>query len=115
MNKKIFFCLLLLFFVFVVSCKKNKEIVFDNSHPLALATDVQWAVVSVQYVALRKNPDFSADVTSHTRKGDILKIEGKKITDDGIWYKVEGGYIFEKSVEIYANRFKASTATSSNQ
>ncbi len=111
------FLLLLLKFCFLislfscVSCSSKKEIVFDNSEPLALAPDVQWAVVIEPYAAFRKNTDWSSEINGHCRKGDILQIKGNAVFNNAEnWYYFDEGWLPESVIDIYPNRFKAENA-----
>ncbi len=103
-----------LFFVFIslfVSCSSKKEVVFDNSEPLALAPDVQWAVVIEPYAAFRKNTDWSAEIVSHCRKGDILQVKGNAVFNNSEdWYYFDEGWLPDSVIDIYSNRFKAANA-----
>ena len=75
---KISFILFLVLFS-TVSCSEKKQIVFDSSEPLALAPDVQWAVVVEPYAAFRKTTDWAGEINGHCRKGDILQIKGNAV------------------------------------
>lgn len=104
------FCFLFSFFM-CVSCSSKKEIVFDNSEPLALAPDVQWAVVIEPYAAFRKDTDWSSDINGHCRKGDILQIKGNAVFNNAEnWYYFDEGWLPESVIDIYPNRFKAENA-----
>ena len=91
--KKISFFAALLLCLCSFSCKKNRGI--------------PWAVVIDPYAAFRKNCDWSAEVTGHCRKADVLLVEGKQISPDGIWYRFTDGWLPDSSVYIYANRLRA--------
>lgn len=110
LNKLVlFFSVFLVFFTF--GCKKDKEIVFDNSDPLALALDVQWAVIVEPYAAFRKNTDWNSEVSDHCRKGDILQIKGNAIFNNKEnWYFFDEGWLPESVLAVYSNKFKAQTA-----
>lgn len=110
LNKLVlFFSAFLVFFTF--GCKKDKEIVFDNSDPLALALDVQWAVIVEPYAAFRKNTDWNSEVSGHCRKGDILQIKGNAIFNNKEnWYFFDEGWLPESVLAVYSNKFKAQTA-----
>ncbi len=107
----------ILFFVFVVfsfslfSCTKKNEIVFDESEPLALAPDVEWALICEPYAAFRKTADWSAEVISHCRKGDIFMLKGTLISNDKEnWYYFDQGWLPESVLLVYSNYFKAKAA-----
>lgn len=109
--------ILLLCFVLVVvlsSCKKkeNEDIIFDNSEPLALAPDVEWAVVTDPYAAYKSEKGWESSVTGHSRKGDILQIKGKSIDKNNeVWYFFENGWLPQNCLSIYSNRLKAQTVS----
>ena len=109
--KKSLFILLLAVSVFALSsCEKKEELVieFDNTHPLALAPDVEWGVVTEPYVGYKKDSDWSSQVTGHCRKGEILQILGKRQDASGEkWFYTEKGWLSENSLSIYSNRYKA--------
>ncbi len=97
---------------FVTSCKKKtaETIVFDNSHPLALAPDVEWAVVTEPYAVFKENDEWGAATTGHCRKGEILQVMGKSVdADKENWYYFEGGWLPQSCVSIFSNRYKAET------
>ena len=58
------FFLILIFILILMpsftSCKKKsaESIIFDNSHPLALAPDVEWAVVTEPYAVFRDSDEW---------------------------------------------------------
>ena len=62
MKNKLVSAFFLIFFisVFFAACKKsgNEAIVFDNTHPLALAPDVEWAVVTEPYAVFKENDEW---------------------------------------------------------
>jgi hypothetical protein len=93
--------------------KKGNEIIFDNSQPLALAPDVSWAVVLDPYAGYRKTTSWNSEVTSYSRKGDILQVLGETaVKESGNWYKFKAGWLPETAVTVYNNRLKAETAAS---
>ena len=102
--------ILLLFSFLIIGCAKKDEteIILDNSEPLALAPDVQWAVVSEPYAAFKESKDWSASVIGHCRKGDILQIKDKSLdSKNEVWYYFEQGWLPSSSVLVYNNRLKA--------
>lgn len=105
------FSFMFIFFSFlIIGCtKKNEtEIILDNSEPLALAPDVQWAVVSEPYAAFKESKDWSASVIGHCRKGDVLQIKGKSLdSKNEVWYYFEQGWLHSSSVLVYSNRLRA--------
>lgn len=113
---KIFF--VLVFSVILLSfggCrKKNVEILFDESEPLALAPDVSWALVVEPYVAYRNTSSWDAQVTGHSRKGTVIQVLGYATTEkDGNWYLFESGWLSEDDVDVYNNMLRAKKAAES--
>lgn len=112
--KKFWFLILAAFIVICFgSCKKNKDdvIVFDQTHPLSLAPDVEWALVTDPYATYRKEIDWNAEITGHCRRGEILQVFAKSIDKEkNIWYKFENGWLPQNCLSIYTNRYKAQTA-----
>ena len=112
--KRLWVYILLLFCTLIISsCKKNKEevISFNESHPLSLAPDVEWALITDPYAAYRSDIEWNADVTNHCRRGDILQVYAKSIDKQKtVWYKFEEGWLPETCLTIYSNRYKAQTA-----
>lgn len=107
--KKLFLCILLS--IIFVSCNRSKPAVFDESEPLALAPDVQWALVIDPYAAYRSENSWSGEVKGHCRKGDILRVEGTSFSNnDEYWYYFENGWLPDSSISLYSNRLKAQTA-----
>lgn len=102
--------LMLLSSFLIIGCAKKDEteIILDNSEPLALAPNVQWAVVSEPYAAFKESKDWSSSVIGHCRKGDILQIKGKSLdSKNEVWYCFEQGWLPSSSVLVYNNRLKA--------
>ena len=102
--------ILLLFSFLIIGCAKKDEteIILGNSEPLALAPDVQWAVVSEPYAAFKESKDWSASVIGHCRKGDVLQVKGKSLdSKNEVWYYFEQGWLPSSSVLVYNNRLKA--------
>ena len=102
--------ILLLFSFLIIGCAKKDEteIILDNSEHLALAPDVQWAVVSEPYAAFKESKDWSASVIGHCRKGDVLQVKGKSLdSKNEVWYYFEQGWLPSSSVLVYNNRLKA--------
>lgn len=98
------------------SCSKNNEdvIVFDDTQPLALAPDVEWAVVIDPYAAYKENYGWQEDVKGHCRKGDILQILGKSIDSaNEYWYCFEDGWLPASCLAVYSNRYKAQSVSKS--
>ncbi len=97
----------------LISCNKKKEevIEFNETHPLSLAPDVEWALITDPYAAYRKDIEWNAEVTNHCRRGDILQVYAKSIDKQKtVWYKFEEGWLPETCLSIYSNRYKAQTA-----
>ncbi len=106
--------LFLIFAVMFVSCKKKdtEKIVFDNSHPLALAPDVEWAVVIEPYAVFKETDEWGAATAGHCRKGEILQVKGKSMdANKENWYYFDGGWLSQSSVSIFNNRYKAETVS----
>ena len=96
------------------SCQKKtaEPIVFDDTHPLALAPDVEWAVVTEPYAVFRKTDEWGAATEGHCRKGEILQVKGKSVDSDKVnWYYFEGGWLPQDCVSIFSNRYKAETVS----
>ena len=116
MKNKIFpaaFVILILSILFV-SCKKKgtEVIVFDKSHPLALAPDVEWAVVTEPYAVFKETDEWNASTAGHCRKGEILQVKGKSVdASKETWYFFEGGWLPQSCVSIFSNRYKAETVS----
>ena len=106
--------IILLLIIPLTSCNKNKEevIEFNESHPLSLAPDVEWAVVTEPYAVFRETDDWSAATEGHSRKGEILQVRGKAVdSNKENWYYFEGGWLPQSSVSIFSNRYKAETVS----
>lgn len=115
-KKNVNVLLLVLFSMLIFSCaKKEDEIIFlDNREPLALAPDVQWAVVNEPYVAFKENKEWTSSVTGHCRKGDVLQVKGKSVdSKKEVWYLFEEGWLPSASILVYSNRLKAQKVSDS--
>ena len=115
MKKLLFLILILSSLVFLASCKQKKEdiIEINEAHPLSLAPDVEWALITDPYAAYRTDMEWNAEISSHCRRGDILQVYAKSIDKNKtVWYKFEQGWLPETCLAIYSNRYKAQTAAS---
>lgn len=111
--KTIFFAVAIFSTLLFFSCKKKDvAIVFDNSEPLALAPDIEWAVVMEPYAAFRKSADWEAATEGHCRKGDVLQVKGKSFSGTETWYEFANGWVHSSALTIYSNKYKADTAAS---
>ena len=117
--KRLFTATILIFILFLIltgfsSCQKKtaEPIVFDNSHPLALAPDVEWAVVTEPYAVFRESDEWGGATAGHCRKGEILQVKGKAVdAAKDTWYYFEGGWLPQSCLSIFSNRYKAETAS----
>src|SRR5574344_138993 len=96
------------------SCvRKNAPVSFDDSDPLALDPDIQWAVVHDPYAAFRKETSYDSEVTGHSRAGDILKVAGFRTVQQDKkekaeqWYAFDQGWLPASTVDVYSNKLKA--------
>ena len=107
------FLLLILISLFSACNKKSAEtIVFDNSHPLALAPDVEWAVVTEPYAVYKETNDWTAATEGHVRKGEILQVKGKSVDSNmETWYYFEGGWLSQSAISVFSNRYKAESVS----
>ena len=112
--KRLFFVLIgIITILTCFSCKKNKEevIIFDQTHPLSLAPDIEWALVTDPYAAYKSSTDWNAEITGHCRRGEILMVYAKSMDKEkNVWYQFEDGWLPQKCLKIYTNRYKAQTA-----
>lgn len=111
---KVLFVIALVCSVLLCGCKKNENevIVFDNTHPLAIAPNIEWAVVNDPYAAYRKESNWDSAVSGHCRKGDILQIYGKSIdAQKDSWFLFESGWLPANCLSVYSNRLKAKSAS----
>lgn len=113
-RKIILISLILLSSTLFSSCQKKaaEPIVFDNSHPLALAPDVEWAVVTEPYAVFKEKDEWGAASVGHCRKGEILQVKGKAVdAAKDTWYYFEGGWLPQSCLSIFSNRYKAETVS----
>jgi hypothetical protein len=89
----------------------DREIVFDNSDPLALAPDVTWAVVEEPYVAFHKTAGWDATVTGQCRRGEIYRIIGVRTLPSGDtaekWYCLSQGWLPGTAIAVCQNKLSA--------
>lgn len=113
MKKTLIFFACVMLLALCASCSQdNDAIPLDVSEPLALAPDIEWAVVVDPYAAFRVEPKWDADTAGHCRKGDVLQVKSKTVaTSAGIWYEFGQGWLHEDVVSVYTNRYKAVTAS----
>ena len=111
-----FFLLLILILISFTGCKKKaaEQIIFDNSHPLALAPDVEWAVITEPYAVFKVEDEWNAATAGHCRKGEILMIKGKSVdANNENWYYFDEGWLPQNCVSIFSNRYKAESVSKS--
>ncbi|MCQ2576071.1 MAG: hypothetical protein MJ162_04935 [Treponema sp.] len=107
----LFLCILIC--ILLSGCKKKapETIVFDESYPLALATDITWALVTDPYASFKAEADWNAETTGHCRKGEILQVLSETQSKEKLqWYKFEKGWLPDTCLTVYSNRFKAQSA-----
>ncbi|MCF0241487.1 MAG: hypothetical protein HUK25_02565 [Treponema sp.] len=107
-----FFLFCLSFLIVFQSCflKKETEILLSDSDPLALSVDVEWAVVTDPYATFRVNKEWDSQDTGHVKKGTVLKVVGYSFSSEHEkWVKFEDGYLPQKSVVVYSNKYQADT------
>lgn len=108
--KKSYFFVILILCSFLFSCTKKSEdiLVLDDSHPLALAPDISWAVVTDPYVAYKTDKSWDSEVIGHCRRGDILQVIGKsEDTEGNSWYYFREGWVSGNCLSVYNNRYRA--------
>lgn len=113
--KKLSILFIGLFFFSLVGCfKDGTKIVFDNSDPLAMDIEVQWAVITAPYAACRKEPSYQAETIAHFRRGALVQIKGVQtvISDDLAekWYNFDEGWVVGNALTVYSNKLKAQKA-----
>ncbi len=111
----LFFITAALCFSLFCSCSGNgKQITFDESDPLALDIEVQWAIITDPYAACREEPSYSSETVSHFRKGELARITGEQtVKTDGKyekWYNFDRGWVSGSAVKVYSNKLKAQKA-----
>ncbi len=107
------------------SCRRKVEGVIDfglpGEEPLEYLPGVEWAVIMDPVAAFREDAGFENKVLQHARRGDVLMVTGKKISNikdsDGTvrvvtWYGFDRGWLIEDSLAIYGNRMNARAAAS---
>ena len=95
-------------------CKREKmlNIQLDNSDPLALAVDIEWAVVSDPYITFREEKAWTSKELGHGKKGDVLMVKGYAFSSENEkWVRFEDGFLPLKSVKIFSNKFQAMAAS----
>ncbi len=113
--KKVWFTALFCVLFSLLSCSsKGKTIKFDDSDPLAIDVEIQWAVIAAPYAACRKQPDYNSETINHFRKGALVQIKGQQtVNTDGLyekWYNFDEGWVTETSLKVYSNKLKALNA-----
>ena len=127
--KKIFLLFISASFFLFSGCRKEKPINLDFEASRSITPDQEWAVVVVPYAAFLEKCDYSANVKSHARRGDIFLVtgkefvkkenqdnttrRGKKNADEfECWYKFDQGCLSSSLVDIYDAKLKAENAAS---
>ena len=85
-----------------------------NIAPEELSPTVEWALVSVPYLACHKDADYASPVIDSFRDGDILEVKGNCMiqVDDTKekWFALNDGWVPSSAVKIYSNKLKAESA-----
>lgn len=113
-NKFIISLLMILSVILISSCRKknSEQIIFDDTYPLALAPDVEWAVITEPYAVFKLEAEWGAATAGHCRKGEILQVKGKSVdVAKENWYYFEGGWLPQSYVSIFSNRYKAESVS----
>ncbi len=114
----LFFLISLFFTLNLSSCSKRNSdgISLDNSDPLALAPDVQWAVVKDPYAAFRNDTSWTADAAGYCRQGEVFPILAMTYVDDDkggqTWYRFKDGWLPGSLLSVYPNKLRAAKAAS---
>ena len=125
-HSKRFFVPLVLVLFTLAGCSKRETVDIHGEDALALAPDIEWAVISEPYVAYRSGPGFDYHIAGHGRKGDVLQVNGRSyvryesVNGEGrnakttvgytTWYKFSDGWLDQNSVTVYDNKLKAENA-----
>ncbi len=105
--------LLLMFALLLVfqGCKKKTEEIIEIPEILKSPAQEDWAVIQEPYASFFDEPVSTSGIAAHARRGDVLKIEGRKIDDNRqLWLKFDHGWVQESVVVIYSNKLKAQKA-----
>lgn len=89
---------------------KVKKVNIDTIQNITI--DEKWGIITTPYATFYENPEISKNSTIHGRKGDIVKVYGKKVQilekdERMIWYKLENGWCSENDIFICTNRLQA--------
>lgn len=97
--------------VFCVGCTRKTEEVTITLPSDSVGISDEWGVVTEPYTPFFSEPETSADIVSHARRGDVLLLTGKRIADDKrVWYCFEKGWMQADTVSLYSNKMKAERA-----
>ncbi len=102
--------LLLLCLLSLSSCAGKEPAQIDVSHTEYFASSPKWAVITEPYATYLSTPTQESQITEYGRVGDILPVEGIKISYNETWYKFEQGWLPQSSVTIYSNKLQATSA-----
>lgn len=92
------------------SCKRDKalNINLDTSDPLALAVDIEWAVISEPYVIFRDVQEWNGKDLGRGKKGEVFKVLGYSYSSENEkWVKFEKGFLPLSNVKVFSNKFQA--------
>ena len=98
------------------SCSKNNgQLELQSLSPSELSPRIEWALISVPYVACRKDAGYEFSTIASFRKGEIHEIKGNRtvIVDEEtkeLWYALGDGWIPSSAVKVYSNKLKAEAA-----
>ncbi len=102
---------LLFFILLIVACKKDEFVPIDVSTTNNLAMSSQWAIITEPYVSYFSESDENSSIETYGRIGDVVEVIGTDIGDNTkLWYKFEGGWLAEDSVQLYSNKLQAEFA-----
>ena len=100
------------------SCSKNSgQLDMPEFERKEFSPRVEWSLVTVPYVACRKEAAYDSPSIASFRKGEIHEIKGNRtVLVDGekeVWYALEEGWVPSTSVKVYSNKLKAEQAKKS--
>ena len=120
--KKIFFLFsVILISTSLISCNSKNKIEITPFEEEGILPDLSWILVTVPYAPVREDCDFSSNVVSQIRKGEVFEVMGSRLVEykaskdedeiaPSLWYKIDSGWVESRNVNLYDTKLKALNA-----
>jgi len=105
------------------SCSRKDTVHINLEQTPVISGGLGWALVSLAYVRIMKEPSFGAADSGAIRRGELARITARSRSydarDNGVWYELEiderSGWVHESAMTVYRSRAEADRAAGSGR